>query len=359
MPVATADLTLPREAYAKISPAPYLTAHLLPADPSSSSIRPNGRTPSQFRTPACQTGSLTHCAGSAVVRLGNTAVVCGIQAEIALASSVPNPPHTYDPTNTGARQDADANELAHLNLLVPNVELATGCSPQHLPGSGGPPSTAAQTLAQRLLALLLSSRIINLDDLKIQHTPAVADGGDTEVKEETVAYWILYPSVHVMSLDGENSLLDATWASLVAALRNLVLPKASWNADLENVVCSEQRAEARQLNLQCRPFVATWGVFRAHQQQVQILNQQRGDAAEALGKPVSNTERAWMLADPDDFEDALCKEIVTVVMDCSSGPSRILRLEKYGGVVIGASDLKEILTAAEARWKQWASVIPG
>lgn len=345
MPTATTDTSpypaLDRATFAKLSPYPFLSAHLEPADPSLPPIRPSGRSPTTFRTPTCTTSSLTHCAGSAVVRVGDTAVVCGIQAEILLASDIADPP----------RNASNHEALSALSLLVPNVELATGCSPSHLPGAGGPPSTEAQTLSHRLLTLLLSSRLVELEDLRIKHTPTIGEmeDGASESTEKTVAYWTLYASVHVLSLSGSRSLFDAAWAALLAALRDVRLPRAWWDSDVESILCSDRVSEARRLNLRGLPISATWGVFVAAQPQT------RTEIATG-GHEVKDDRRAWLLADPDDFEDPLCKEGVTIVVDCSNGV-RLLKIEKHGGAIVGKDQMAELLAGAKSRWEQWNGVL--
>lgn len=337
-------LTLPRNVIATLNPSAYLLAHLA----SSSPARPSGRSPTAFRAPSCTTSSLTHCAGSAVIRVGATAVVCGIQAEILLAKDIADPPRQEDAEFTAE------DELARLQLLVPNVELATGCSPAHLPG--GPPSSEAQTLAARLNSLLHSSRLVDLSDLKIRYTPPKLDD-DEEPQEQTVAYWTLYASIHVLSLSGSASLVDVCWGALLAALRDVRLPRAWWDADVERVVASDEAAEARRLGLRGAPVACTWGVFGAGRGQLGMqLGQGQGQEQEQEGKGEDGS-RAWVLADPDDFEDALCRETVTVTVDGSGGKMKILRIEKTGGSVVGAGEMRGLVAAAAERWKEWATVL--
>ncbi|KAA6413949.1 MAG: exoribonuclease family [Lasallia pustulata] len=158
-------------------------------------------------------------AAVAVVRVGDTAVVCGVRAEILLASSIPQPP---PPSVTPAEEEA-AEELAALGLLVPNLTLSTGCSPAHLPGS--PPSPLAQSLTQRILTLLHTSRLVSLSDLMISHQPP-ADAADAEPPPapEIKAYWTLYIDVLFISLDGNA--FDAAWGAVLAALGDTRLPGA-------------------------------------------------------------------------------------------------------------------------------------
>ena len=67
--------------------------------------------------------STSQADGSAIVRLGQTSVVCGVRAEVA-------PPPPAAPSH---------------GHLVPNLALPPMCSPAYKPG---PPSLAAQTLTQ-------------------------------------------------------------------------------------------------------------------------------------------------------------------------------------------------------------------
>ena len=108
---APPGLAFSQETFAKLTPGPFLQAHLKQPEP----IRPNGRSLDEFRTPTINTGSLSHCNGSAVVRLGDTAVVCGVRAELLLASDIPHPP---------SEDTSDADSIERLGLLVPNVELS-------------------------------------------------------------------------------------------------------------------------------------------------------------------------------------------------------------------------------------------
>lgn len=227
---AQPTLSFSRETFAKLSPRPYLLAHL------QNSTRANGRSPTECRKPHVNNGSLTHADGSAVVRIGDTTVVCGIRGEILLAS------------------DQKVTDVE--DLLVPNIELATGCSPAFLPGQ--PPSTLAQSLSTRVYSLLHS--MVSLEDLKIG--------------EE--AFWVLYIDILFISLDGNA--FDAAWAGAVAALRDVNLPKAHWD---DGVICEGYE----RLPLKGLPMALSFGLF--------------GE---------------WVLSDPDTFEEGLC-DSVTVVVD--------------------------------------------
>lgn len=357
--------------FAKLAPSAFLTAHL---SQSSGPVRPSGRTPSQTRLPTIHTGSLTHAHGSAVVRCGDTSVVCGVRGEILRADDIadwtPSEPPDQDEGDPGEKdgseddEDAEKTEdepdrvqtseraqkrrklekedIARLNLLVPNVELATGCSPGNLPG--GPPSAQAQVLAQRLLTLLHTVDIIPLSKLRIWNDPplnAASSGLNVEAEEkmeeaegegtgkkEVRAFWVLYIDIWFMSLSGPP--LDAAWLAMLAALKDMKLPHAVWDADKETVVCDPEPAAAVELGLRDLPVAFTCGAFVE-------------EGASVVGK---KERRKWILADVDGFEEGLCQEMMTVVV---GRRGRLLRIEKGGGGAIGGKEVMAVVEVAE-RW---------
>ncbi|KAK7513812.1 exoribonuclease family protein [Phyllosticta citriasiana] len=350
---AAPALSFPRDIFAALSPAPFLLAHL--SSSKQPLLRPNGRTTSTFRAPALNSSSLTHCSGSAVVRLGDTAVVCGVRGELLLQRDVPNPPDTdADPARTlsadddesmTAEDEDDREELERLGLLVPNVELATGATPTIVPGQ--PPSAAAQVLTSRLLGLLHSTRLVRARDLRITYTPPATDDAaaaaddEGQPKREVVAYWTLYIDILFMSLDGNA--LDAAWGAMLAALRDTVLPRAWWDYDSQMVLCDDRRQKARKLRLRGNPVASSFAVFAATTKQG--LRGQDDD------------NRAWVLADPDAFEEANCGEVVTVVVDKVDGRFVVRRVEKNGGVVVGRDVLRSIVKRSEERWVEWTEAL--
>ncbi len=238
------------------------------------------------------------------------------------------------------RKREDVDEMARLNLLVPNIELATGCSPAHLPG--GPPSVLAQTLTQRVLTLLHTSQMIGMAPLRIWFDPS--DGGagrsgemDTDGKEEEgevararlKAFWTLYIDILFISLDGNA--FDAAWFAMLAALKDTVLPRAWWDGDREMVLCSDDAGEGRRLEIGEFPTPLSFGVFV-------------GDRGE--GK--------WVLADMDGFEEALCREVGTVVV---GGGGRVVRIEKSGGTGVGMVEMRELVELAVRRRVDWMGVL--
>lgn len=333
---APPTLVFPPSTFAALSPRPYLLAHLQPSDDSRPPLRPSGRSPSEFRIPTVHTSSLTYANGSAVVRIGDTACVCGVRAELLPTHSIPA--HTPSKTPLNSRQGTETIES--LSLLVPNIELSTGCSPAHLPGN--PPSTLAQTLSQRILNLLHSTDLISLEDLTIRYTPPSTqqtgvDEDEYEPPEVAVkAYWVLYIDTVMISLSGNP--FDAAWASVLAALKDTKLPRAWWDADRQQILCSPDISEGRPLTINQTPIVSTFVMFV-------------GDAK------ARDRRGQWLLADPDTFEEDLCSEYCTVVVDCDRGKTRILGIEKVGGRVLGRAEIGSCVELAEHRWKEWAGLL--
>lgn len=317
-------LTFPRPIFAAVSPHPFLQAHL---SASKTALRANGRAAHEFRAPGVNTGSLTHCNGSAVIRLGNTSVVCGVRAEILKEE---NTPGTSSPAAINANGEVDEDdiedtELETLRLLVPNVELSTGSTPAHIPGNA--PSTFAQTLITRIRSLLHSTHVLRARDLRITYTPTSnPEGPDAAPETEVKGYWVLYLDVFFISIDGNA--FDAAWLSILAALRNTKLPHAYFDEEYEGVLCSDDPSAARKLDLRGLPVPSSFAVFQG-----------RAEGDGELGQE-------WVLSDPDAFEEGVCRETVTVTVD-----QRVIkRVEKSGGGVVGKETMKGLVKRALERW---------
>ncbi|KAI9686829.1 MAG: hypothetical protein M1820_010536 [Bogoriella megaspora] len=345
-------LTFPPSTFAALSPSRYLAAHLS----SPSHLRPNGRSPNQFRTPAINAGSLTHAHGSAVVRLGNTAVVAGVRGEILRREDIPLP---YDDLADarGPEDDSDEDETVEkLGLLVPNVELSTGCSPQHVPGNA--PSSVAQSLVHRVREGLRVARLVRPGDLRIWSVDGGKRGigeGDEEEKPKVMAYWTLYIDILFIALDG--GAFDAAWGAALAALRDVKLSRAWWDREREMVVCSDRVEEARALSLRGLPVSAGMGIFVSGNKRVKG-DVVRGFGTEGVEEETENgKDEAWILADMDTFEEGRCGEEVTVLLDCSTRKSKILKIEKNGGLMVGLREIDEVVKLAETRWSEWSKAL--
>ncbi|XP_037543902.1 exosome complex component RRP43 [Nematolebias whitei] len=151
--------------------------------------RPDGRELSEFRTTTLNIGSISTADGSALVKMGNTTIICGIKGELA------NP--TVDAPGKG--------------YIVPNVDLPPLCSSRFRPG---PPGEQAQAASQFIADVIESSEVIKTEDLCIDRGKLC---------------WVLY--CDIMCLDYDGNILDASVVALLAALNNTQLPEVTINKE--------------------------------------------------------------------------------------------------------------------------------
>lgn len=387
------SLSLPPSQFARLQPHAYLLAHLSPP-PSSNhpSIRANGRSPSQFRVTSANTGSLTHTNGSAVVRVGDTAAVCGVRAEllhtddiaswsISHASAPTNKRRkladpSHKPSQESGDQDDDDDDESHiqdLDLLVPNLSLSTGCAPGLLPGA--PPSALAQSLSHQILSLLHSTRLVRAEDLRIwyqapdlgseglgRHNEGEQMGVDAEegrgvgpADREIKAFWVLYIDVMIISLAGNP--FDAAWAAVLAALRDTKLPKSWWDLDNEMVMCSDDISEARKLSLRGLPVSSSFCVFEADAAagwRAVVIPDAEEERETSKGNRKGN-QRRWILADPDGYEEGLSQEKAWIVVDKEDGgkgETVIMKMEKNGGWAVDSKELRQLVDISSQRWEE-------
>ncbi|XP_069615053.1 exosome complex component RRP43 [Ranitomeya imitator] len=179
--------------------------------------RPDGRDVSEFRTTTINVGSITTADGSALVKLGNCTVICGIKAEFT------SPP--TDAPNKG--------------YIVPNVDLTPLCSSRFRPG---PPGEEAQVASQFIADVIETSQIIQKEDLCI---------------ESGKLAWVLY--CDLICLDYDGNLLDACVCALVAALRNVRLPAVKISDDTG--LAQVQLSSKSPLNILKHPVSTSFAVF--------------------------------------------------------------------------------------------------
>ncbi|GAB1606014.1 exosome complex component RRP43-like [Argonauta hians] len=180
-------------------------------------IRPDGRELGESRSVIVNIGYITSADGSALVKTGDTTVICGIKAELAA-------PKCEEPDR---------------GFIVPNLELSTLCSPNFRPG---PPGDQAQRTSQMLYDIVKSSQCLDVKDLCI--TPGKLA-------------WVLYCDMICLNYDG--NVLDVALLSLMAALYNCQLPKVTVDEDtLEISVDFETR---EPLKLLSHPVATTFCVL--------------------------------------------------------------------------------------------------
>ena len=342
--------SIPLSAVPLVSPNALLHAHLKQNPPR----RPSNREPSEPRPIQLNVGSLTHCNGSSLVKIGATTIVCGVRAEVLPVSEIPSfrvtkssetdrakPVRRKD--NDGDDEEEEGYSATQLyNLVVPNIELATGCSPKHPANTA--PSVEAQSMSQRLLSLLHTSQLVRTSDLEIIYTPP-PESRDLELglnaDPEVKAYWTLY--IDMMCISHGGSLFDAAWLALCAALKDCVLHKAWWDVDQEQVLCSAEMREAKRLRLRGMPVPSSWGVFVPEKR--------------LLAMQIDVEDRYWILMDMDALEEETCEESGCITVDCTDGADSILRIEKGGGSTIEVDQIVEIAGFAKRRWQQWKDLL--
>ncbi|KAL2094262.1 hypothetical protein ACEWY4_008981 [Coilia grayii] len=179
--------------------------------------RPDGRELDEFRTTTLNIGPISTAEGSALVKIGNTAVMCGIKAELTVPPS--------DTPNKG--------------YIVPNVDMPPLCTSKV---RSGPPEEQAQAASQFIADVIESSEIIRKEDLCIQ-------------KEKLC--WVLY--CDIMCLDYDGNLLDTCIVALLAALKNTQLPKVTINKDTD--VPEVDLLQKSPININKHPIGSSFAVF--------------------------------------------------------------------------------------------------
>lgn len=169
-------------------------------------VRPDGRELGEIRATHLNIGTIGTAEGSALVKLGNTTVICGIKGEFSA-------PPLNEP---------------NIGYLVPNVELPPLCSSQF---KAGPPSDQAQVASQLIADVVKSSKLIDLKAL------CIAEG---------ILSWVLH--CDMICLDYEGNVVDACLLSLLAALKNVRLPAVSIDEDTSLAVASSVRSIPLQLS---------------------------------------------------------------------------------------------------------------
>ncbi|XP_074650747.1 exosome complex component RRP43-like [Tubulanus polymorphus] len=162
-------------------------------------VRPDGRELGEIRHTVLNIGSITTADGSALIKLGNTSVICGIKGELTV-------PKTEEPTK---------------GFIVPNVELSPMCSPKFKPG---PPSEQAQVLSQFVDDIMKSSKCVIPEDL------CVVPGK---------LCWVLY--CDLMCLDYDGNIIDACITALLAALTTVRLPTAGIDEETGAITTNLQK----------------------------------------------------------------------------------------------------------------------
>ncbi|KQJ88621.1 exosome complex component RRP43 [Brachypodium distachyon] len=269
------------EAYRRLFPLAFLERHL------RESVRPDARRLAEARPTTVALGAVSSAHGSALIRLGDTAMLASIKLEVM-----------SPPTET-----PDEGSVA-VEFHMPPI-----CSPLVRPGR---PAEMAPVLSKALEDVLMSSGMINLKEL------CLISGK---------ASWLAYLDVYCLNADG--SLFDAALISAVAAFTHLEIPLVSVGDDgrVFTVGGNEGKTkyelvnrEKRKLTLKDIPFALTCALHKDN-----------------------------VLADPTAEEESIIETFVTVALDSSDRLVSIQK--PGGGVTSMATIKTCITLAKERRHK--------
>lgn len=210
------------EIYKLIHPVKHFNDYI------SLNVRPDGRKFSEQRNVKLNVDSIKTAEASAVVKCGNTTVVCGIQLELATPKA----------------------EEPNIGYLVTNVELPALCSSRFKPG---PPSDYSQVTSSLVSDIVVNSKCVNLEDLCI-----VPDK----------LSWVLY--CDMICTDNDGSLVDACIISLMTSLKSLTLPSVKFDPETEEIeVDSTNR---KKLEIHGLPVVTSFALYKHNQRNILLTD---------------------------------------------------------------------------------------
>jgi len=169
-----------------------------------------------FREVSLNLCSIHTADGSAAVKIGNTAVVCGIKAELGLPKS----------------------ETPDIGYLLVNVELPSLCYKKIRPGI---PCDEAMETTSFLNEVCNNCKILDLQQLCICVDKLV---------------WVLSCDIYCLNYDG--SILDACLIALLSALQTVKLPEVKYDKETEEINVIENY---NLLKVNSLPVSSTFGVF--------------------------------------------------------------------------------------------------
>ncbi|CAL4920985.1 unnamed protein product [Urochloa decumbens] len=269
------------EAYRRLFPLAFLERHL------GESVRPDARRPSEARPTTVALGAVSSAHGSALIRLGDTAMLASVKLEVM------SPP----------AESPDEGSVA-VEFHMPPI-----CSPLVRPGR---PTDVAPVISKALEDVLISSGMLDLKEL------CLISGK---------ASWLAYLDIYCLNADG--SLFDAALISAVAAFTHLEIPLVSVGDDgrVFTVGGNEGKNKFELVNREKRKLIL-------------------GDIPFSL---TCALHKDSILADPTSEEESILETYVTVVVDSSDRIVSIQKLG--GAVISMAAIKECVSLAKERRRK--------
>jgi len=256
-------------------------------------VRPDGRALGEFRQTYVKLNPIEKTAdGSALIKIGNTSVICGVKAEL------------FEPL---------PDDDPEIGRVIPNVELNAGCSPAFRPGA---PSETAQVASQMIADILATSGVVDCSKLCVSAGKLA---------------WILYCDVVCLNLDG--NLFDACLLSVMAALAATTLPTVTMDDTTKVVTVHTQNGEAEKGGGKKDDGVKRWPI---------------GVRDIPVSSSFSVFDGGILLADAATEEENLCLEgTLTVVTTCDS----VVVVHKPGGVSLPTDKVQTCVETAFLRTK--------
>lgn len=226
------------EVYKLIHPVKHFNDYI------SIKTRLDGRNFDEHRNIKLNVNSIKTADASAVVKCGNTTVVCGIKLELAVPKA----------------------EEPDLGFLITNVELPALCSSKYRPG---PPSDYAQVINNIVSEIIKNSKCIDLKDLCI-------------VPDKLA--WVVY--CDMVCIDNDGSLVDACIIALIASFKTLLLPSVHYDTETEEI--KVETNERINLKIHGLPVATSFAVYEHFQSQIILLTDPTNYEEEMCGGNGSN-----------------------------------------------------------------------
>ncbi|CAH0628838.1 unnamed protein product [Chrysodeixis includens] len=204
--------------YKLIHPVKYFNDYV------SRQVRPDGREFHEQRNIKLNVNSIKSADASAVVKCGNTTVVCGIKLELATPKA----------------------EEPDLGFVVTNIELPPLCSSKYRPG---PPSDNAQVTSNLVSDIIINSKCIDLKDLCIASDKLA---------------WVLY--CDMVCMDNDGGLVDACLIALMASLKTLSLPTVTYDSETEEITVDT--SVTTKLNVHGLPVATSFAMYTQEQRNI-------------------------------------------------------------------------------------------
>lgn len=345
-------MSFPPAVIARISPELSLQRHL------AIGIRPNLRKFEEFRNIEVGHGGLSRYAdeqvknssvlGSAVLKSGNTTVICTITGGI-IEEDLPAHEINDDAAAVNAvfAKDKDSDlsaekaDLEDYTSVYPVVEVERG--------RVGAPTDEEMILSQKLYETLLHSKVLTKEALKVKvGLRSVGSDGKVEIfyKEDDDEFGLdlgpkrswsfaLYAKIKVFSRTGP--LFDLIWGALISALENTKLPRAHIDenaADIKipvkmhgnygtireqyQIICDASANDVLRLNKEAIGFSSNFGVVDMDEESMETLEEE--DIMDVDAKSILLTDIEG------EEEETSAKKTISVVVDKSGENLKSLTL---------------------------------